>query len=132
MILVDTSAWIEFLRGTESPVCQEVDRLLGSALAVTDPVAMEVLAGARDDKHLQDLRGLLGRAELLRCEAGDFLAAALLYRQCRQQGETVRRLLNCLIATIAIRHDVPVLHSDTDFQALARHTGLRVHPARGT
>lgn len=131
MILIDTSAWIEFLRGTESPVCQEVERLLDAQLALTDPVAMEVLSGARDDKHLQDLRGMLGRAEMLRCEAVDFLAAAMLYRQCRQKGETVRRLLDCLIAAVAIRHDVPVLHSDADFEALARHTELRVHPAAG-
>ena len=129
MILVDTSAWIEFLRGTESRVCREVESLLGDDLAVTDPVAMEVLAGARDDKHLQDLRGLLGRAELLRCEPVDFLTGAMLYRQCRQKGETVRRLLDCLIAATAIRHGVPVLHSDADFEALARHTELRVHPA---
>lgn len=131
MILIDTSAWIEFLRGTESPVCQEVERLLGAELAVTDPVAMEVLAGARNDKHLQDLRGLLGRAELLRCDAVDYLAAAMLYRQCRLKGETVRRLLDCLIAAAAIRHGVPVLHSDADFEALARHTELTVHRPRG-
>ena len=131
MILIDTSAWIEFLRGTESPACQEVERLLGASLAVTDPVAMEVLAGARDDKHLQDLRGALGRAEMLRCEAVDYLTAAMLYRQCRQKGETVRRLLDCLIAAVAIRHDVPVLHSDADFEALARHTDLRLHPTAG-
>jgi predicted nucleic acid-binding protein len=131
VILIDTSAWIEFLRGTESPVCREVERLLVEDLAVTDPVAMEVLAGARDDRHLRDLRGRLGRAEMLPCEAVDYLAAAMLYRQCRQQGETVRRLLHCLIAAAAIRHDVPVLHCDADFAALARHSELQVHPSAG-
>lgn len=124
MILIDTSAWIEFLRGTESPACRAVERLLGTEIAVTDAVAMEVLAGARDDQHHQALRGLLGRAELLRCEAEDYLAAASLYRQCRRQGETVRRLLDCLIAATAIRHDVAVLHCDEDFAVLGRHTGL--------
>lgn len=129
MILIDTSAWIEFLRGTESRVCQEVERLLGDGLAVTDPVAMEVLAGARDDQHLHDLRGMLGRAEMLRCEGVDYPAAAMLYRQCRQKGETVRRLIDCLIAAVAIRHDVPLLQRDADFDALARHTALRIHAA---
>ena len=127
MILVDTSAWIEFLRGTESAVCREVEQLLGSAMAVTDPVAMEVLAGARDDKHLHHLRGLLGRAEMLRTDSVDYPAAAVLYRQCRQQGEALRRLLDCLIAATAIRHGVPVLHCDEDFSALARHTALKIH-----
>lgn len=129
MILLDTSAWIEFLRGTESQVCREVERLLGEDIAVTDPIAMEILAGARGDEHLQELRGLLGRAELLRCEPVDYPAAAMLYRQCRQSGETVRRLLDCLIGAVAVRHNVPVLHSDADFDALARHTALRTHPA---
>ena len=127
MILVDSSAWIEFLRGTGSPVCQEVERLLDSDLAVTDPVVMEVLAGARDDQHLHDLRGLLGRAELMRCDVLDYPKAAMLYRQCRQSGETVRRLLECLIAAVAIRAAVPVLHNDADFDALARHTDLVIH-----
>lgn len=127
MILVDTSAWIEFLRGTESPVCREVERLLAGDLAVTDPVVMEVLAGARDDQHLHDLRGMLGRAEMLRCNALDYPTAAMLYRLCRRKGETVRRLLDCLIAAAAIRHGASVLHSDADFDALARHTELTVH-----
>ena len=132
MILVDTSAWIEFLRGTESAACHEVELLLGSAMAVSDPIAMEVLAGARDDQHLQHLRGLLGRAEMLRVHSVDYASAAMLYRQCRQQGETVRRLLDCLIAATAIRHDVPVLHCDEDFAVLARHTALTVHSPTGT
>jgi hypothetical protein len=62
---------------------------------------MEVLAGACHDKHLHDLRGLLGRAELLRCDAVDYLAAAMLYRPCRLKGETVRRLLDFLTAAAA-------------------------------
>lgn len=127
MILVDTSAWVEFLRDTGSAVCEEVDRLLDSDMAVTDPILMEVLAGARDDRHLRDLRGLLGRAELFGCETVDFETAALLYRLCRRNGETVRRLVDCLIAAVAVRNDVPVLHADADFEVLARYTELSVH-----
>ena len=130
MILVDTSAWVEFLRDTGSPVCNEVDRLLGSRVAVTDPVVMEVLAGARDERHLHDLRALLGRAELLLCASEDYLAAAVLYRQCRQRGETVRRLIDCLIAAVAIRNRAKVLHHDEDFDVLARRTALKVHAPR--
>jgi predicted nucleic acid-binding protein len=130
LILVDTSAWIEFLRATGSPACDEVERLLSSRIAVTDPVVMEVLAGARYERHLHDLRALLGRAELLRCASGDYLAAAVLYRQCRQRGETVRRLIDCLIGAVAIRNGTSVLHHDEDFDALARHTDLKVHRPR--
>lgn len=127
MILVDTSAWIEFLRDTGSPACLEVDRLLAADVAVTDAVVMEVLAGTRDERHLHDLRALLGRADLLRAATGDYLTAAQLYRQCRQRGQTVRRLIDCLIGAVAVRYDVPVLHHDADFEVLARHTPLRVH-----
>ena len=128
MILVDTSAWIEFLRDTGSPVCEEVDRLLASDLAVTDVIVMEVLAGARDDRHLSDLRNLLHRATLLSATSGDHEVAAGLYRACRRQGQTVRKLVDCLIAAVALRHDIAVLHQDVDFDVLARCCDLTSHP----
>jgi len=127
LTLVDTSAWVEFLRDTGSAVCTRVDDLLDGDIVTCDPVRMEVLAGARDEKHLDDLRRLLARASLVTAEPVDFEEAAALYRTCRRGGETVRRLIDCLIAAVAIRVDVPVLHADTDFDVLARHTALRVH-----
>src|SRR3546814_10008982 len=65
VILIDSSAWIEFLRDTGSPVCEEVDRLLADDIAICDVIRMEILAGARDDAHLRQLRGLLARATVL-------------------------------------------------------------------
>jgi len=124
MILIDSSAWIEYLRDTGSPTCQRVDDLLASDFATCAPVRMELLAGARDDTHLQQLRGLLARASLIGTEPIDYDGAAQLYRTCRRQGETVRRMIDCLIAAHAIRAEIPVLHADTDFDVLARHTGL--------
>jgi len=126
LILIDTSAWIEFLRDTGSPVCARVDKLLGSRIATCDAVRMEVLAGARDQEHLQQLRRLLARATLLPTESIDYDTAAALYRSCRSQGKTVRKLIDCLIAAVAIRAGVPVLHRDEDFTAIAAVTGLRV------
>jgi predicted nucleic acid-binding protein len=125
VILVDTSAWIEFLRDTGSPVCEAVDRLLDQDLAVTDAIRMELLAGARDEQHLRDLRGLIARTTVLATTPGDHDQTAALYRACRQRGETVRKLIDCLIGAVAIREDVEVLHLDSDFAALARHTPLR-------
>lgn len=129
MILVDTSAWVEFLRGTQSPVCERVDRLLDGDIAVCDAVRMEVLAGARDDAHLLALRRLLARARLVGTGPADYDAAAALYRTCRRRGETVRRMIDCLIGAVAIRAGAPVLHADADFDALARHTAVRVERA---
>jgi len=126
MILVDTSAWIEFLRDTGSPACVRVDEVLGSDLAICDPVRMEVLAGARHESHLRELRGLLARASQVPTYPIDYEDAAALYRTCRRGGGTVRKLIDCLIAAVAIRADLAVLHADTDFDVLARHTPLRL------
>lgn len=126
MILVDTSAWVEFLRDTGSPVCDRVDRLLDADIVTCHPVRMEVLAGARGERHLQDLRRLLARPCLVPTEPIDYEEAAALYRVCRRGGETVRKLIDCVIASIAIRTDMALLHADADFDVLARHTSLRI------
>ena len=126
MILIDTSAWVEFLRDTGSHVCVLVDNLLGDEIATCHPVRMELLAGARDEQHLSDLRGLLARGSLLSTEPVDYEEAAALYRACRRGGETVRKLIDCLIAATAIRASTPVLHADNDFDVLARHTPLQL------
>ena len=126
MILVDTSAWIEFLRDTASPTCARVDALLSAEVATCHPIRTEVLAGARDERHLQSLRGLLARATLLPTEPVDYEEAAALFRACRRNGETVRKLIDCLIAAVAIRHEVPLLHADNDFEAIARSTKLEL------
>ena len=125
MILIDTSAWIEFLRDTGSPICERVDDLLAADIATCEVIKMEVLAGARNEEHLQQLRRLLARASTLRMEPVDYDAAAALYRTCRRQGRTVRKLLDCLIAAVAIRNDVPIIHRDADFDVLAELTALR-------
>lgn len=127
MIVIDSSAWIEFLRDTGSPICQAVDDLLPGDLAISDPILMEILAGARDEVHLLQLRGLLGRAHLLHCTPPDYVAAAAFYRRCRRGGETVRRLIDCLIAAVTVRNRLPILHLDADFDVLGRHTELVIH-----
>ena len=132
MILIDTSAWIEFLRNTESTICNLVDELLAGEVAICDAVRMEVLAGARDESHLLNLRRLLARAAIIPTRATDYENAAGLYRHCRREGETVRKLIDCLIASVAIRTGAPILHNDADFDVLARHTKLRVYEAGRT
>jgi predicted nucleic acid-binding protein len=87
---------------------------------------MEVLAGARDQEHLEQLRRLLARATLLPTESIDYDTAATIYRSCRSQGETVRKLIDCLIAAVAMRANVPLLHLDQDFTSIAAATELRI------
>jgi predicted nucleic acid-binding protein len=126
MILIDTSAWIEFLRDTGSSSCERVDHLLSAEIATCHPIRMELLAGARDEHQLRSLRGLLARATTVETLASDYEDAALLYRSCRRGGETVRKLIDCLIAAHAVRTQIPVLHADADFDVLARHTPLTI------
>ena len=128
MILIDTSAWIEFLRDTGSAACNRVEVLLESEIAICDAVRMEVLAGARNERHLRSLQRLLAQAVVLPMGPADYDDAATLYRLCRREGETVRKLIDCLISAVAIRAGVPILHNDIDFDVLARYTDLRIDP----
>jgi len=131
--LVDTSAWVEFLRSTGSDTHRAVRRLLEDDAPVhtTDVVVMEVLAGARDDGHHQQLRRLLARCEYLPVEGlASYEAAAGVHRACRQAGETVRALTDCLIGAVALRGGVSVLHNDRDFDVLARHAGVSAERAQ--
>jgi predicted nucleic acid-binding protein len=107
-----------------------VDALLGGEIASCEPVWMEILAGARDERHLSDLRRLLGGATLLASASIDYEEAAALYRICRHKGETPRKLIDCLIAAIAIRADARVLHLDADYEVLSRHTALKLDSGR--
>jgi predicted nucleic acid-binding protein len=129
VILVDSSAWVEFLRGTGSPTHRHLRSALqdGEGVAWTDVVALEILAGARDDADRDRLRRLLYGQHFLGVDGpADYESAAELYRLCRRGGETPRRLADCLIAAVAIRNDVELLCRDADFQVIARHAPLRL------
>ncbi len=131
-VLVDSSVWIAYLRDADGPESEVLDRLIRERrAATTDVVLLEVLAGTTDEERAVQLRRFLAGAELLRQESPvDVEQAAALYRACRRAGETPRSLNDCLIAAVALRHGVPVLHRDRDFTVLARHTHLRlVDPA---
>lgn len=132
MILVDSSAWIEFLRATGSPthLCLRAAIEAETQLPTLGIVVLEILAGARDERHARDLRRLLDRCHFLALEEpSDHEAAAALYRACRRAGTTIRRLPDCLIAAVAIRAGAELLHRDSDFDALALHSRLGVVPA---
>jgi hypothetical protein len=131
-VLVDSSVWIAFLRDSGGPEVDLLEQLIDERrAATTDVVLLEVLAGTTDEERAARLRRFLAGAELLRQESpADAEQAAALYRACRRAGETPRSLNDCLIAAVALRHDVPLLHRDRDFTVLAQHTDLRlVEPA---
>jgi len=131
MILVDTSAWIEYLRDTRSVECDHVTDLLESdaAIATCDTVLMEILAGAKSERQANDLLRLLERCHFYPTRPlFDSTGAADVYRRCRRSGVTPRRLNDCAIAAIALEHNLSVLHADRDFAGIAQATGLRIEP----
>ena len=122
MILADTSAWVEYDRATHSAADRRVAELIDTAgpLAVTEPVLMEVLAGARDEQREGDLRRLLLRFELLSFDAvTDFDGAVTIYRRCRAAGVTPRGMLDCMIAAVAWRTGATLLSHDADMDRVA-------------
>ena len=132
MILADTSAWVEYDRATGNAVDRRLQQLIesGGELAVTEPVVMEVLAGARDEQQGAGLRRLLLRLELLSFErVADFEGAALIYRRCRAAGVTPRGLLDCMIAAVALRREATLLAHDADLDRVARVVGIRLDAA---
>lgn len=128
-VLVDTSAWIEYLRGTNSAHNVYLrEAILGDTpLAWTEPVLYELTAGARSPQRAEELRALLLRGPFLAVDAlQDWEAAALLYRSVRSRGLTVRSSIDCLLAAVALRTGSPVLARDRDFEALAQVSDLVV------
>jgi predicted nucleic acid-binding protein len=122
VILADTSAWVEYDRASGSAVDQRLTALISAdgPVAVTEPVIMEVLAGARSDRRESDLRRLLLRFELLTFDVvADFDGAARLYRGCRRAGVTPRGMIDCMIAAVALRRGATLLSHDTDMDRLA-------------
>ena len=132
MILADTSAWVEYDRATGSAVDQRMTQLIRQdrLLAYTEPVVMEVLAGAHSDARERDLRRLLLRFHLLGFDAAvDFSAAARVYRTCRRAGITPRGLLDCMIAAVAWRNHATLLSYDADLYRVAEVMNIDVDQA---
>jgi len=129
VILADTSAWVEYDRATGSAVDRRLSELISrqAALGVTEPVIMEVLAGARSDEKEADLRRLLLRFDLLRFDAtSDFDAAARIYRACRRVGVTPRGMVDCMIASVAKRHAATPLANEADLSRVAKVVGIDI------
>jgi predicted nucleic acid-binding protein len=129
MTLVDTSAWIEYLRDTDSEVCNKVDALIdrGQGLATTDVVIMELLSGVSTPATRQKIWGLMNRCVMLPTRPlFDYEVAAELYARCRADGFNPANTNDVLIAAVAIGKKVPVLAADTNFQRIAAVSSLRL------
>lgn len=132
MILADTSAWVEYDGATGSTADHRLAELIadGGPLSVTEPVVMEVLAGARSEAREADLRRLLLSFGFAPFDAvTDFEAAARIYRRCRQAGVTPRGMVDCMIAAVAHRRGAALLSWDVDLERVAQVIGVELDEA---
>jgi predicted nucleic acid-binding protein len=122
--LIDSSAWIEFFRRTGSRANVEVREMVQKRLgdvAITEPVIMELLAGAPSERALSQIEQLTGGLRLLPVDASiDYRDAAMAYRAVRRGGHTVRKMMDCLIAAVAVRTGATLVHRDRDFDLLVK------------
>ena len=128
MILVDSSVWIDFFRGTQTPQAEKLDGLLGTIrIVVGDLIVAEVLQGVRDKREFQQVRKTLDTFEQVDVVGKDIaIQAARNFRKLRDLGFTVRKTIDTLIATRCIESNYALLHSDRDFDAFEAHLGLQV------
>ena len=133
MIVVDTTVWIDYFAGrTDRPHVAELLRLIDAdaGIALTDVIFGEILQGLRGEHTVRRVDKRLTAYDILRLRTlDDFRNASALYRHARSKDKTIRRTLDCLIATVCIREDYAILHNDRDFDHLAAVTDLVVHVA---
>ena len=126
MVLVDSSIWIDFFNDAPSPQVDVFVSLVQRKQALSgDLILTEVLQGFRNERQFQLARRLMSDFTTVNLVNRSLAyESAANYRRLRQEGVTVRKTIDCLIATWCIEHAVPLLHSDKDFEPFAQHLGL--------
>jgi len=130
LILIDTSAFIEFLNRTGSSFDKEIEYLINNdeELAFADITITEILQGIKDDKDFNEIKSSLTAFPIYSLKSTDsYIAAAALYRKCRKNGLKIRSTIDLLIAQIALEHDLVLMHNDKDFQSIAGLSRLKTY-----
>ena len=131
MILLDTSALIEFLNRTGSPHDKAVETLIANdaEIAIAEITLTEVLQGIRSERDYREVLASLMTLPILSLNGhNSYIKAADLYRKCRSKGLTIRSTVDLLIAQAAIEHNAELLHNDRDFEAISSISSLRLYP----
>jgi predicted nucleic acid-binding protein len=127
LILVDSSVWIDYFRGTVTPQTEKLDRLLGQQpLAIGDLILTEVLQGFDDERDFNGVRKLLTSLTVVELGGRKIaIQAAKNFRALRRLGVTVRKTIDTVIATRCIEDGYDLLHADRDFDPFTKYLGLR-------
>ena len=133
MILIDTSALIEFLNHTRSPFDKEIEHLISNDedMAFADITITETLQGIKDDKEFREIKNSLAAFPVYSLRGIDsYIAAAEIYRKCRKKGLTIRSTTDLLIAQAALENNLILMHNDNDFQNIAKISNLKTYKLR--
>ncbi len=134
MILIDTSALIEFLNHTGSPFDKQIEYLISNDedMAFADITITETLQGIKDDKEFREIKNSLAVFPVYSLKGIDsYIAAAEIYRKCRKKGLTIRSTTDLLIAQVAIENNLILMHKDKDFQRIAKISNLKTYKLVG-
>lgn len=130
-LLVDSSVWIDYFYGTKTPQTDHLDNILGNELIIVgDLILAEVLQGFRLQRDFDQARTALLKFPIVEMLGRDIaIKSAENYRALRARGITIRRTIDCLIATRCLENNFTLLHSDRDFHPFEKYLGLQVrHP----
>jgi len=128
IILVDTTVWIDFFAARSLPHVAILEDLIEHRedICTCGIVLTEILQGIRKDTEFKKTRDLFNTLIWLPMPYSVFLHSAKIYRKLRKKGITIRKPLDCMIASAAIEKNIPLLHNDKDFQPIEKHCGLKV------
>ena len=126
--IVDTTVWIDFFHGKNTPETETLQHMLNASedICTCGVILTEVLQGTREDSDYKKVASHFEAFLFLPMHHSTFVSSAKLYRTLRRRGITIRNAIDCMIAAVAIEHDIPLLHHDRDFEPLAEHCGLKV------
>jgi len=132
MVLVDTTVWIDFFSGHALPHVIALEELLVNRedICICGIILTEVLQGIRKDSEFIRTKELFSNLVFLPMRYSTFLRSAEIYRSLRQKGITIRKPVDCMIASVALENEISLLDNDKDFDPIEKHFGMRRIPKR--
>ena len=128
MVMVDTTVWIDFFSGKSQQHVKILENLITERndVSICGIILTEILQGIREDTAYKKTKQLLGNLIFLPMQYSSFVLAAEIYRKLRRKGITIRKTMDCMIAAVAIEHDISLVHNDRDFIPIEKHFGLKI------
>ena len=128
MILADTSVWIDFLTGSDTPYRRMLHTFIENEeeICITEIILTEILQGIKDDITYETTKSYILEFPIIKPKGREtYISAAEIYRKCSKKGKTIRKTIDCIIAAIAQENNLTILHNDNDFEIIKKCSGLK-------